>query len=400
MPGIVGLVTRMQRRQAWPELLRMVEALQHEKFYVTGTWEDESLGIYVGWVAQKNSFSDGMPLRNDRGDVVLIFSGEEFPDPGTERHLRDRGHRLDPGTPSYLAHLYEADPNFPAGLNGRFHGLLTDRTGGMATLFNDRYGMHRIYYHSSKEAFYFAAEAKAILAVRPELRRVDPRAMGEFVACGCVLENRTLFEGIHVLPGAAKWVFRNGSVEQKGTYFQPREWEEQETLEPEKYYQEIRDVFTRNLPRYFQSQERIGMSLTGGLDTRMIMAWQKPLPGSLPCYTFGGTYRDCRDVIVAREGCACLRTGSRGDPSGGGLPLTLSSLCGAHGVSHGRLRRCPPGIRPLPQRACPRDCPIRMTGNYGSEVLRRVRAFKPTAANARPVSAGSASLFSSGRGDV
>ena len=48
-------------------------------------------------------------------------------------------------------------------------------------LFNDRYGMQRVYYHESKEAFYFAAEAKAILAVRPELRRPDPRGLGEFV---------------------------------------------------------------------------------------------------------------------------------------------------------------------------------------------------------------------------
>src|SRR5206468_3676333 len=89
--------------------------------------------------------------------------------------------------------------------------------------------------------------------------------------------------------------------EQKGTYFHHREWEEQEILEPEKYYQEVREVFSRNLPRYFQSQERIAVSLTGGLDTRMIMAWQKPLPGSLPCYTFGGMFRDCRDVIVAKK---------------------------------------------------------------------------------------------------
>ena len=67
-------------------------------------------------------------------------------------------------------------------------------------LFNDRYGMHRLYYHESKEAFYFAVEAKAILEVCPDLRRADPRGLGEFVACGCVLENRTLFEGIYVLP--------------------------------------------------------------------------------------------------------------------------------------------------------------------------------------------------------
>src|SRR5205823_10633008 len=122
---------------------------------------------------------------------------------------------------------------FPAGLNGRFHGLLTDRSRATTTLFNDRYGMHRIYYHEAKEAFYFAAEAKAILAVRPELRRADARALGELVACGCVLENRTLFEGIQVLPGASAWIFRNGSIERKSAYFQPQELENQSRLEPE-----------------------------------------------------------------------------------------------------------------------------------------------------------------------
>ena len=86
-------------------------------------------------------------------------------------------------------------------------------------LFNDRYGMHRVYFHESKEAFYFAAEAKAILAVRPELRSVDARGMGEFVSCGCVLENRTLFKGIQVLPPASAWILRYGAVERKSTYF-------------------------------------------------------------------------------------------------------------------------------------------------------------------------------------
>jgi len=378
MPGIVGIVTRASRQKSEAELLQMLESMRHESSAVTGTWIDESLGVYVGWVARKNSFSAGMPLRNDRGNVALIFSGEEFPDPGIERQLKDRGHRHDPGAPSYLVHLYETDPDFPAGLNGRFHGLLADRTGGMATLFNDRYGMHRIYYHESKEALYFAAEAKAILAVRPELRRIDSRAMGEFVTCGCVLENRTLFEGIHVLPGAAKWVFRNGRIEQKGTYFQPREWEEQETLESEKYYQEIREVFTRNLPRYFKSSERIGMSLTGGLDTRMIMAWQKPVPGSLPCYTFGGTYRDCGDVIVARKVArACGQDHEV-------IQVGEDFLSRFHHYAErtvyltdgcADVRRSSDLYLNEHARAI---ASVRMTGNYGSEVLRGVRAFKPT----------------------
>jgi asparagine synthase (glutamine-hydrolysing) len=301
MPGIVGLITKMPRKWAEPQLLQMVEALRHETFYESGTWMDEPSGVYVGWVTRKGSFSDGMPLSNERGDVTLVLSGEEYPEPGISSRVKERGHSLGVQESSYLVHLYEEDQTFPLALNGLFHGLVSDRTRGTTTLFNDRYGMHRIYYHESKEAFYFAAEAKAILAVRPELRVPDPQSIGEFVALSCVLENRTIFKEIRALPAASAWVFRNASVERKGTYFQPREWEEQAPLDAEAYYKELRDVFSRNLPRYFAGQQMVGMTLTGGFDTRVIMAWYQSPPGSLPCYTFGSLFRENYDVRIARR---------------------------------------------------------------------------------------------------
>src|ERR1700689_5188727 len=262
MPGIVGLITRLPRRVAEPMLLHMVESLRHESFYVTRTWIDEELGVYVGSVAREGSFSADMPVCDERRETALIFSGEEYS--GNQQV-----------GPRYLLDRHHQDCAFPASLNGRFQGLLADRARGYALLFNDRYGMHRVYYHESADAFYFAAEAKAILAVRPELRRVDARGLGELVSCGCVLENRSLFEGVQILPPGSAWTFRRDASVQKGVYFQPREWEEQTPLEHEAYYEELKSVFTRNLPRYFEGRERIGMSLTGGFDTRMIMAWQK-----------------------------------------------------------------------------------------------------------------------------
>jgi asparagine synthase (glutamine-hydrolysing) len=376
MPGIVGLISRMPRERAECDLRRMVETLRHESFYGTGTWVDESLGVYVGWAVRKNSFSDGMPLWSERRDVVLVFSGEEFPEPGTTGRLKERGHELDAEGPSYLVHLYEEDPSFPAGLNGRFHGLLTDQTRGTATLFNDRYGMHRIYYYESKEAFYFAAEAKAILAVRPELRRADPRGLGEFVACGCVLEDRTLFQGIRLLPGGAAWAFRNGSIERKRAYFNPRDWEDQALLEPEPYCREIRQVFSQNLPRYFKGSEQIAISLTAGLDTRMIMAWHKSPPGSFPCYTFGGMFRNSKDVAVARQVArVCeqphevIRVGEEflsRFPHYAERTVYLSDGCAD--VSRSVDLYVNEKAREI--------APVRMTGNYGGEVLRHVRAFK------------------------
>lgn len=377
MPGIVGLITRMPREVAERELLRMVASLCHEKSYTTNTWLDESLGVYLGCVERGESFSDGAPLRNEQGDVVLAFSGEEYPDPNVARQLRGRGHRLEIEGPSYLVHLYEDDPTFPAGLNGRFHGLLTDRSREKSVLFNDRYGMNRIYYHEAKEAFYFAPEVKAILAVRPGLRQIDPRGMGEFVACGCVLENRTLFQNIHVLPPSSAWVFRNAILESRGTYFQPREWEDQEMLEPESYYQLLRETFSRNLPRYFKGRQRVGLSLTAGLDTRMIMAWHKPPLGSLPCYSFGGMYRDSQDVLVARQVARVSgqphQVISVGQDFLSRFPhyaeRTVRLTDGCVSVNHS------PDLY-VNERAA-QIAPVRMTGNYGGEVMRQVRAFKP-----------------------
>ncbi len=379
MPGIVGLITEMPRERAEALVLQMVESIRHAPSYVTGTWTDERLGLYVGWAARAGSFSASMPLLNDRGDITLVFSGEEYPDPETLRCLRKHGHKVEAEGASYLVHLYEEDSGFPAGLNGRFQGILADKRRQTAMLFNDRFGLHRLYYHEAKDAFFFSAEAKAILAVRPELRTLDPRAMGEFVTCGCVLENRSLFPRVDVLPPASAWVFCGRALRRRDSYFQAREWEEQPPLDAESYYRQLREVFSRNLPRYFKGGERIGMSLTGGLDTRMIMAWLKPAPATLPCYTFGSMFRDCRDVTIARRVAqACGQTHEviqLGQDFLSRFPRyaerSVYLTDGCTDVSHAADLY-------VNERAA-RIGSIRMTGNYGGEVLRRVRAFKPVA---------------------
>ncbi len=377
MPGIVALITKMPREQAVEQLQRMVASLRHESFYTTGTWIDEASGVYVGWAARQNSFSDGMPLRNECGDVVLAFSGEEFSEPGTAQRLQQQGHEFDLNGPSYLVHLYEEDPAFPAALNGRFHGLLADRTRGTAVLFNDRYGMHRLYYHQSKDAFYCAAEAKAILAVRPELRKMNSQSFGEFASCGTVLEDRTLFDGVQVLPPASAWVFRNGALDRKSSYFHPSEWEQQETLDPETYYRDLSETFSRNLPRYFSGDQPIAMSLSGGLDTRMILACRKTEPRSLPCYTFGSMFRENQDVRVARRIAEACEQPYQTLTAGKEFLLRFAHYAErAVYLTDGcvDVGRAPDLYLNQKARAI---APVRMTGNYGGEILRNVRTFKP-----------------------
>jgi asparagine synthase (glutamine-hydrolysing) len=379
MPGIFGLITRMRRQQAEQELLRLLAAAHHNASDTAGTHIDESLGVYLGWIARKGSFADGMPLRSKQSDTSLVISGEEFPEPGAVRLRNSASGASNGEDASYLLQSYEDDPSFPRGLNGRFHGLLVDRKRQLTLLFNDRYAMHRIYYHKARDAFYFAAEAKAILAVRPELRVLDPQGLGEFVVCGCTLENRTLFRSVQILPAASAWEFRAAQLERQRVYFEPREWENQEPLEPEPYFCELRAKFEQNLPRYFNGRERVGMSLTGGLDTRMIMAWQRPLPGSLPCYSFGGMYRECQDVVMARKVAhACGQTHEV-------IPVASEFLSRFPGYAERSVHLTDGCVGVghtadlyLNERAA-QIAPVRMTGNYGGEVLRRVVAFQPEA---------------------
>jgi asparagine synthase (glutamine-hydrolysing) len=378
MPGIVGLISKRPRAWAEEQLNQMVASLRHHDSYTSGTWIDESLGVYVGWVERAGSFPNGMPLFNEQRDKLLVFSGEEYPDPNVSEALKERGHKLDGEGPAYLIHLAEEQPTFPKSLNGRFHGLLVDRRAGTVLLFNDRYGMHRIYYHESTDAFYFAAEAKAILRVRPELRSVDPRAMGELVSCGCVLEDRTLFRGVHVLPTASEWIFEGATLRKRDKYFHASEWEDQTALGAEEYYQHLKEVFTRNLPRYFSGPQQVAISLTGGLDTRMIMAWLHATPGSLPTYTFGGPFRECEDVRIARKVAEVCHQPYQVIPVGNDFLSQFGSYAERTVYLSDGCAAVNRAADLYVNEFAAQIAPVRMTGNYGSEILRRLRAFKPT----------------------
>jgi len=376
MPGLVGIITK--RPQAWAEneLGGMLKTMMHESFYTSGVWSDPSLGVYVGWVARRGSFAAEMPIQNEGRNLTLIFSGEEFPEEGTVEALRARGHQVALEGPSYLVHQYEEDPGFPKQLNGRFHGLISDRPKGTSTLFNDRYGLQRLYYHEGDDAFYFAAEAKAILKVCPWLRKMDERGLGEFIVCGCVLENRTLFPGIGVLPPGSSWTFQNGALEKKGNYFEPSEWENQEPLSAEAYFNTLRATVEGNFPRYFKGQEKVGVSLTGGLDTRIIMAWHKADPGSMPCYTFGSMYRDNEDVKLARKVAEICKQSHQvittGEEFLSRFPyyaertVYLTDAC----VDLGRS----PDL--YVNEKAREIAPVRMVGTYGSEIILQDVMFK------------------------
>jgi asparagine synthase (glutamine-hydrolysing) len=354
----------------------------HEPFHKSGIFEDEKLGIRAGWVCHEGSFSDCLPIWNETKDVCLIFSGEHFADKGDAENLRSKGHQFSPGRAAWLVHLYEeTGAGFFEKLNGWFSGVLVDFRQNKIVLFNDRFGLGRIYYHETAGGFYFASEAKALLKVLPELRSLDLQSFAEFFSCGSALQNRSLFRGISLLPPSSAWTFRPQQPVSKEVYFKNAVWENQVELPAAEYYERMRDTFNRILPKYFQGEQRVALSLTGGLDSRMIIASAAPSPGSLPCYTFGGMYRECADVRLSKQIAKATQQQHRTlaiapefFPEFPALAeRTVRYTDGAMDVTG--------AVELFANRLAREVAPVRMTGNYGSEILRGNLVFKAGSLN-------------------
>lgn len=376
MPGLVGIIHRSPNEACKTDLARMLRAMRHDASYVSGTFLDEKAGLYAGWTMHRNSFSDCLPVFNEKQDVVLLFSGEHYSDPSRIRQLEANGHEFQTGNASQVVHLYEENGSrFLEELNGWFSGILYDRSKGEVTLFNDRFGMQRIYYCETDDALYFSSEAKALLAVRKDSRRMDDEGLGQFFSCGCTLMNKCLFSGMQILPGGSVWVFQSGRPVSRSFYFRPSDWESLKPIPAGEFYEAFKSCFTGILPRYFGAGESIAMSLTGGLDTRLILACLGEAAGGMPCYTFGGLAGETMDIKVSRDvarACHCPHEVLRLRPdflSGfaehAEQTIYLSDgcheICGAHDLYLNRLARA--------------IAPIRMTGKFGSEVLRGASTF-------------------------
>ena len=382
MPGIAGILRASADLQASNPICSMVQRMIHEPAVVSGQTTFAELGVTAGWVCWPGSFSDGLPVWNEDRTVGLIFAGEDFTSRERVPELKRLAHTDVSANASALVHMYEEmGPRFLVELNGWFSGLLIDLREEKAILFNDRYGLGRIYYHESPDGFYFASEAKSLLGVVQGLREIDQRSLAEFFSVGCVLQNRTLFRDISLLPGGSQWTFhRDGRIERQ-RYFHPETWEQQEPLDAKTYGDRLQEVFSRVAPRYLQGPTPIGMSLTGGLDSRMLLAWARAAPDSLPCYTFGGSYRDCSDVRIARrlatlagQSHTTLRIESDFFSKFPTLAeQTVYLTDGAMDVSGAVELHVNRQAREIAQ--------VRLTGNYGSEILRSNVALRPRRLN-------------------
>ncbi|MBA3351769.1 MAG: hypothetical protein H0U23_04975, partial [Blastocatellia bacterium] len=377
MPGIVGIISDPAVAGNQGRIQQMVSSLATDPAYEQRTVLASELGVVTGWVGTRHGCSGPGIYSHPQHHTTLLLAGECFPsaseaiiEHASADKANDRCHWL-------LEEYARIGEQCLAKSDGLFAGLIIDRRAGRVLLFNDRYGMERIYVHEARDFFYFASEAKALLRVLPEVREFDEDGIADFLSLGFTTEWKTLFRNLQVLPGGSILSFSGGN-KVDSRYFTPPEWEVQSRLNADEFEQKFPAVFKRSLPRYLTCGSELGLSVTGGLDTRMIMAFLQEDRATPITYTFVGESdalspldatigRKVADIcnlehhIIPLESDFFADFQSFADRTVFHTDGTLG-VTGAHEMYYGARARA--------------LAPIRLTGNYGSEVLRRVSEFK------------------------
>jgi asparagine synthase (glutamine-hydrolysing) len=363
MPGIVGIIGGGNADESSRAVQEMLACMHSESWYVSGSVAYPDAGVWAGWVAHADSFAarnNGNSNGNGNGDGKIgpsrvLVAGENLGASGS--------------CPSG-----EAQPGNP--FIGPCSGVAVDPSSREVVLFSDILGIERIYVCQRQGRWYFASEAKALLQVVPECRAFDEKGLLQFLRFGCTLDGRTIFRDVALLPAATTWRFIEGKRQGQDRYFAPASWESQTPLDRRDFEIQLREALGRAVTKCIGQGETVGISLTGGLDTRMIMA---SLPSDITpplCYTFAGMSEHTVDAeLASRVARACgfthrvLRLEDRFfDDFGEHLDqsIRVTDGCADATITHelflNRLAR--------------QYGSVRLTGNFGGEVLRGVSTFK------------------------
>jgi asparagine synthase (glutamine-hydrolysing) len=351
MPGIFGIIdsSLVGSSQLPAELLAsarlMLAAMNFEAWYVSALTDLPAVGACVGAV-------EIGPPQLIAGSIFALATGERA---------------------ATTVRVDSVETAF-ADLRGRCAGVVAGKDSQRIKVFNDRFGRERLFVHTSGSRTFFASEAKAILAACPETRTFDPRGLAELLACGCTLTRQSLFLGVEVLEPGTCLTFGRTGVE-RHRYVTAGAFEAQRTLGPADFHDAFVSAMRDEVRDEAAAMPRAALSLTGGLDSRMVAAClgrDRPIP----TFTFGSMYRTTGDVAVgqavARECGLSHQVIELGQDFLTDFAATFErsvyasdgylGLSGAAELHVNRLARA--------------IAPARMTGNWGGEMMRGVRAFK------------------------
>ena len=272
MCGIAGILDRGGAPVEAAELERMCDALAHRGPDDRGCFASGPVGLASTRLAIIDVSAAGhQPMRGPDGALVLVYNGELYNFRELTAELERLGHRFvsRSDTEVVLRAFEEWGPGCLERLNGMFAFAVWDEARRELFLARDRFGIKPLYYAQHGNRLLFGSEVKALLEAGLPAR-VSPAALVEYFTFQNLFSDRTLFDGVHVLP--AGHALTATADEIRVRRYWDLELEPDEGPSEDEWVERLRAAFESAVSRQLVSDVPLGSYLSGGMDSASIVA--------------------------------------------------------------------------------------------------------------------------------
>ena len=303
--GICGILSAAEPRdgysaqrhpdQAQPLIDRMTSALSHRGPDGMGTHVEEALAMGHVRLSVIGGVDGQQPLFNEDGTVVLVCNGEIYNYQQLRQELMRGGHHFQTNSDAeVLVHLWEVHgPQLVHRLRGMFAFVLYDKRQKLLFGARDPFGQKPLFYHQTRKRFAFASEIKALLQLPDVVRRVDRRALDQYLFYQYVPHPGTLFEGIRQVAPGHSFCVQDGELQLQRYWFP--EFDENEQISDDQHLDQLEAALRDATRAHLVSDVPVGVFLSGGIDSSLVAALAASETNlGLPTYSiaFRGTKDD------------------------------------------------------------------------------------------------------------
>lgn len=243
------------------------------------------------------------PMESEDRNDVIVFNGEIYNFRELRRELEAKGHRFRGHSDTeVLLHLYHAKgEDMLSRLNGIFAFALWDARAATLFLARDNLGVKPLYFSETARGVAFASEIKALLALVPEARELDPAALHRYLSFLWCPGSRTALSAVHKLePGEAIEV-RNGRIQRRWAWYRlPAVRGVRPSLSEADALSGTVTGLRAAVQRQMVSDVPVGAFLSGGLDSSSVVAFAREAAPDIQCFTIeskGGQDTDTTDDL-------------------------------------------------------------------------------------------------------
>jgi asparagine synthase (glutamine-hydrolysing) len=270
------------------EIEKMARSITHrgpddEGYYVSGP-----LGLGFRRLSIIDIDGGHQPMSDSAGSIRVVFNGEIYNFPELRRELEGFGHvfRTRCDTEVIVLGYKQWGDEVLNRLNGMFGLAIWDEPKRRLVIARDPFGIKPVYYRIEAGNVSFGSEIRTILAANNESPETDPTALNLFLRYRFTPSPHTIFKGIWKLAAGTMLIFEYGGYRLRRWYrYRPQPFSAAKSKR--QATEELLEIYKRAIKRHLLSDVPLGLLLSGGVDSALLLALMNLYGNSWRTFTVG-----------------------------------------------------------------------------------------------------------------